>query len=163
MTPMHIGPPARKELALESAAGRPIPNEQLAEISHFEGAQFPGYEARYGSRVYRRTDPTPRYNCHGMTFAARRTGIFELAAIDLILDDDGYQEVAPDGVLAGDVVLYFGEYNDVEHSGVVISPPSQDNLGIPLICSKWGKYAEVIHLGNQCPYNFARAKYYRVR
>jgi hypothetical protein len=97
-----------------------------------------------------------------MTFASRRTGIFETWVINRILDDDGYREVTLDEVLAGDVILYFDDTGDVEHSGIVILPPSQDPLRVPLIYSKWGKYAELVHRANQCPYNFAGARYYRV-
>lgn len=162
MSPPNVGSRQQGELALETAASRRIPNAQLLEISRFEQAQFRDIEARYGARADWRTDPTPRYNCHGMTFASRRTGIFETWVINRILDDDGYREVTLDEVLAGDVILYFDDTGDVEHSGIVILPPSQDPLRVPLIYSKWGKYAELVHRANQCPYNFAGARYYRV-
>ena len=159
----RLTPPPLKEIALETANGHQIPNAQLQEISQFERNQFRDLERKYGAEVTLRSVPTPRYNCHGMTFATRRTGIFETSAIRNILSDDSYEEIEPDDVLPGDVILYVGDDGDVEHSGIVVSIPKKPLLSIPLVCSKWGKYAEFLHRANFGPYNFANARYYRVK
>ena len=102
------------------------------------------------------------YNCHGMTFASRRTGIYDDQSLFVILHEDNYIEVEAKQVLPGDVILYISPDGDVEHSGVVVSR-SQPPLFIPDVCSKWGKFAEIIHPANDCPYSFTRPKYYRVQ
>ncbi len=65
-----------KSLALETTPGNSIDNEQILEISPFEANQHRDFDRDYGS-VIRRHDPTPVYNCHGLTFASRRTGIHD--------------------------------------------------------------------------------------
>ena len=163
MSAIIIGSSTSRSINMDTAQGRSIDNTQLAEISPYEVNLFRRFDTDYGSAVTRRCGPTPRYNCHGMTFGSRRTGIFESAVLWQIIQEDNYAEVAKPDVLAGDVILYFDDSGDIEHSGIVISPPSADTLGIPIVCSKWGKYAELIHLGNRCPYTFSNVRYYRVR
>lgn len=63
----------------------------------------------------------------------------------------------------GDVIVYYGPEGDFEHSGLVVDPPMQENLWIPMVRSKWGKYRELIHPGNRCPYDFSNVKYFRVK
>jgi hypothetical protein len=158
-----ITPLSPTQLALDSIESKQIDNERLQEISPYEANTFRKFDTEYGLGIERRSGPTPFYNCHGMTFASRRTGIFESDTIRQILMEDGYVEVTKENVLAGDVILYFDGTGDFEHSGIVISPPRPDNLFVPLVCSKWGKYAELLHQGNNCPYNFGNVKYYRLQ
>lgn len=148
-------------IALQTKARRDIDNEQITEISSFELAQFRGM-ASQAAGTRQRVGPTPVYNCHGMTFASRRTGVFETATLVQIIAEDGYREVAREDVMAGDVILYHDDSGDIEHSGVVVTPPSVATLWVPMVYSKWGKYAELEHFGNRCPYNFANIKYYRM-
>ncbi len=159
-----IGIPQSSRLSLDSCKGEPLDNERLSEISPFEVNQFRQFDTAYGFGTERRCDPNPSYNCHGMTFAARRTGIFESNTIWQILSEDQYINITErEDVKAGDVILYFDDSGDFEHSGIVISPPRSDNLYVPVVCSKWGKYAELLHRGNNCPYNFGNVKYYRLQ
>jgi len=51
--------------------------------------------------------PTKSYNCHGMTFATRRTAIEYAEEINKILDEDDYEEVAAKEVIVGDIALYY--------------------------------------------------------
>ncbi|MBI3005009.1 MAG: hypothetical protein HYY49_06285 [Ignavibacteriales bacterium] len=155
-------PPSRKGPALETKLGNPIDNYQVTEISKFERNQFHNYERRYSGRIEIRSQATPMYNCHGLTFACRRSGIYDSSALNLILQDDAYKEIPPDQVLPGDIILYYGRDGDIEHSGIVVSTPRIDPLRIPLVVSKWGKYHEILHLANECDYNFSLAKYYRI-
>jgi len=151
------------ELALETSEKRKIPNAQISEISIYELNQFADYEKKYGESCKWCSNPTPIYNCHGMTFASRRTGIFESRVIDQILKDDKYQLINPEDVLPGDIILYIEKATgDVEHSGIVISPPNENELGVPKVLSKWGKYSEILHWANRCPYDFSNVHYYRV-
>ena len=151
-----------RELQLDSALGRHIENEQSDEVTLWDKKQYVDLEKRFGTLVRPRTDPCPRYNCHGMTFAARRTAIASPLSVRQMLHEDQYKEVPKGEVMPGDLILYYGEHGDVEHSGLVVEPPTADQLGVPLVYSKWGKYKELLHRGNQCPYNFASAKYFRI-
>jgi hypothetical protein len=106
-----------------------------------------------------------RYNCHGMTFASRRTNIDETDEVWKIITDDGYTEIPMESALPGDIVLYFGEGGDIDHSAVVAEAARYEHGGLkrhPLVFGKWGRYREVVHLANVGPYySHANAKYYR--
>lgn len=154
--------PVEIRIRLDSARGNPIENGQITEISAFERNQF-GLYKRWEQNVDLRGDPTPRYNCHGMTFASRRTSVCGRSAINQILMEDDYVEVKPSEVLAGDVIVYFSPDGDAEHSGVVVAPPDTGTLGVPRVVSKWGKYAEFVHWAHNCPYNFSNARYFRIQ
>ena len=108
-----------------------------------------------------RTNPNPIYNCHGLAFSSRRTGITDTdnEALCHILDDDGYEPIEKDNVLTGDIILYLSDNGDIEHSGIVVSEPDR-NLRIPDVLGKWGRYKKVIHAANNCPYTF-NFRYYR--
>jgi hypothetical protein len=150
------------ELRLDSTLSQQIANEQLDEISTFELNQLAELTAKYTFGVTQRSGPTPRYNCHGLTLACRRTGIFEAVTVIQALDHDGYREVTREQVQPGDLILYADTTGDLEHSGIVVVAPLAERLYIPMVLSKWGKGPELIHPGNHCPYNFSTARYYRV-
>ena len=150
------------EIALSTTEGTHIPNGQITEISSFELNSGKDFDAKYGRMIrYRSRHFSLIYNCHGLTFANRRTAIFDDSAIQVILREDGYEEVDIVHVLPGDIVLYIGEDGSVDHSGIVVSEPD-GMLKIPLVMSKWAKYAEVVHCVNQCPYPLQDIRYYRV-
>lgn len=152
--------PSETKIIVQTRVGSDIPNSQSHEYSSFEESQFSKLESKHPNAVYR-TSPNPIYNCHGLTFASKRTGIHVTTVLQFVLDDDGYTEVPRDQVLPGDIILYVGELGDIEHSGIVVSEPDKD-LMIPRVVSKWGKYKEVVHWANDCEYSFANPKYYRV-
>lgn len=152
--------PSNTAIVLQTRMGNEIPNSQSYEISLFETNQFPNYEINH-PYVKFRTPPNPVYNCHGLVFASKRTGIHRSDVFQTILDDDGYTEIERDNVLPGDVILYYNEDGDIEHSGIVISKPDE-HIKIPQVVSKWGRYKEVVHYANDSPYTFANVRYYRV-
>ena len=154
------GTPRPPSIIMQTREGRWVFNSQIQEISAFEESYLPLFKRDYPDAEFR-TGPNPVYNCHGLTFAARRTGIHETSNLLVILDDDRYAEVTLDHVLPGDVILYFSADGDIEHSGVVISN-DPGNFKVPKVLSKWGKYFEALHPFNRCPYDFQIVKYYRV-
>lgn len=139
-----------------------IPNNQHAGVAGNEAALEIEISRRYPT-VRIRSHASARYNCHGLTFAARRTCIDEATSIARILNDDGYSEVPLAHVLPGDVVLYFSDNfpSTVEHSGIVVAlgvPP----LNYPMVISKWGLIGpEVVHWAHECAYPL-NLKYYRI-
>ena len=101
------------------------------------------------------------YNCHGLVFAARRTWVDTSKEINKILEEDCYEVVDREKVLPGDVILYYGENGEIEHSGIVVSKPDRDAFFVPLVVSKWGRWYEVVHWANSSPYRY-EVKFFRV-
>jgi hypothetical protein len=133
-------------MRLETSRGRGIDNDQTSELTNADSfadvradRQFPG--------AIRRTPASASYNCHGMTFAARRTRIWLSRALQMILADDGWTTVNQSEALPGDVVIYRSDDGDLSHSGVVVE---SDPLA-PLILSKWGNGGERVHRLRECP------------
>ncbi len=129
-------------IRLQTALRRDIPNLQLVEISAFERNWAADLPLSYKTVIFR-TGLCPRYNCHGLAFASRRTRIPDGESVKAIRNDDGYVEVERHKALPGDVVVYYGQDGDASHSGIVVA--NEGPLYIPLIVSKWGSGPEVIH------------------
>ncbi len=150
--------PGPRTLALHSCDCQDIANAQFLELSAFELNQANDVLLPYAaSHPKVRLANSPRYNCHGLVFACRRTGIYDVGTCQQILKDDRHREVSKVDLLPGDIVLYFRD-GDIEHSGVVLKT---DDI-LPLVLSKWGKGPEVIHWLSACPYNATNVKYYRI-
>jgi hypothetical protein len=100
-----------------------------------------------------RRNATNLYNCHGLTFASRRTCILEEKAVDLILSDDGYHPITAQDVLPGDIVLYYEKDNhELAHSGIVVGAESLGGTRVISVLSKWGRYGEYLHDLKSHPY-----------
>jgi hypothetical protein len=115
------------------------------------------YRKDYPGGRHRPTSSSRKYNCHGLTFASRRTWIAKALEVKKILEEDEYVLVNVQDVMPGDIVVY-SQNGDAEHSGIVIASGF-----VPVILSKWGPAHEVIHKVNDCPYNSMEIKYYRVK
>jgi len=112
-----------------------------------------------------RTAPCGYYNCHGMTFASRRTRIYDGVDLARILKEDNYDQVPQDIVLEGDVVMYYRN-GDPQHSGIVVTVPKKsDSITTIRVASKWGHGHEVVHALRDCPYsqNCDVILFYRIR
>jgi hypothetical protein len=135
-------------IRLETAKRTGIDNFQLFDVSAFER----NWSARIPQDfpdVVQRTEMSSIYNCHGLTFASRRTRIIDLRAVQQILSDDNWVEVSDmNSILPGDIVVYSSEEGEPNHSGIVVE---MLNLNVPKICSKWGSAGEYIHLLSDCP------------
>jgi hypothetical protein len=150
----------RAHLDLDTCKMNPIDNYQTDELTNLDwgGAadKVKEYRHKFASFV---GEPSPKYNCHGLTFGSRRTQVDgETKTILWILDEDGYQELTEDKPQSGDVVVYFDENGQVIHSGIILYLID----GIPKIWSKWGKGHEVVHSVADCPYG-QQVKYFRIR
>jgi hypothetical protein len=150
----------RQELDLHTRLANQIRNETCRDEVHFGvRLEVEGYKQKYPRATHRPVDPTNTYNCHGLTFASRRTRIWDSSEIQKIIRDDNYTKLAFIEVLPGDIVVYWGEGGDAEHSGVVVSV---DQLGVPMILGKWGGAHEVVHRVSECPYDASRVAFYRM-
>src|SRR5262245_13590387 len=135
-------------IRLETSARSGIANFQTTQISAFH-LNWSKDIAKQHPQARPRTPPSPTYNCHGLTFASRRTSIERSAGIRTILLDDQYHEIPMTDVLPGDIVLYRSQEGDLNHSGVVVEYGA--HVLVPVICSKWGSAGEFVHGLNDCP------------
>lgn len=155
------------QLNLHTRCERQIENEINREaIRAGDRLQSEGIKRERPKATHRPSPPSRKYNCHGLTFASRRTVISQPSEIAKILADDDYQKVGEESVLAGDIVIYYRD-GDVEHSGIVVSFDVLRGIGggqvrVPVILSKWGMAHEVVHQLADCPYSAANVAYYRI-
>jgi hypothetical protein len=149
-------------IRLETSKRSGVLNDQGSEI-HWGPLQYLNSLANKRPFVKKRTEPSPVFNCHGLTFASRRTKITATGDINVILKDDRWEEIPVENVLPGDIIIYFDADNDVNHSGIVVG--IEEGLKIPLICSKWGIGCEYVHRVGDVPSELygPGSKYYRCR
>src|SRR5450432_3451489 len=96
-------------LKLQTCERNDIDNEQCFTLSKFEVSQATSFETDYVLATFK-SEMTPIYNCHGFTFASKRTGIYSDSEIEKILNDDKYIEIKTEkDVLPGDVIIYYNE------------------------------------------------------
>jgi len=91
---------------------------------------------------------TQRYNCWGFTFLPRRYWIDSSTDVDNIIRDNCVP-VAAGAVRLGDVVRYRDENDVTTHTGRVWETDAAGNA--TLIRSKWGPWAEYLHLPADVP------------
>ena len=149
-------------IELQTRLGNDIANWRPAYLSQFMLNQIADLPARYDKMISRHKEPVPAYNCHGFTFASRRTWIDDPSELKQIMDDDRYIEINESEVLPGDVIIYYDEKNVPEHSGLVIREPAKSKLKVALICSKWGGFGEVVHEAHYGPYCKGASRFFRV-
>lgn len=152
--------PLTSELALHTRCGNQITNEINREPVRFgDSLLVQNFQDEYDMCIHRPVNPSRKYNCHGLSFASRRTWIESPEEIAKILKDDEYQVVPLARVLPGDIAVYYGENGDAEHSGIVTSIT---DLRVPVVLSKWGPCHEVVHQVPHSPYDASRVTYYRI-
>jgi hypothetical protein len=166
---MLISSSSRGPLALETRRRTTIANELNLSAMH-DGArlQIAEFKLKYVKVRHRDVGPCWTYNCHGLTFAARRTLIHESSEVEKILREDGYIEVGWADISPGDIAIYrtgvlAGAM--IDHSGIVVQRdlPINGILPEPLILSKWGHCHEAIHRARDCPYSDGYSiTYYRI-
>jgi hypothetical protein len=156
------GAPPHTSIVLRTRKNNEIDNLQPWHYSSFEWNQLDVEPSKYERLgAVRVSEPCPVYNCHGLTFASRRTQVDEVGetTIAKILGDDGYVEIPEPQARVGDVVVYFDASGLAQHSGIVID---RDALRVPKIWSKWGKGYEFIHPLGICLWGNMPTKFYRI-
>jgi hypothetical protein len=154
-----LPPDAPQKLALQTRKGGTVEN-WMNPTDMYAGVdlQITQLKIDYPQANHRNVGPSARYNCHGLTFGARCTGIDSPAQVQRILNDDGYRELAlGEAPSPGDIAVY-REDGDIVHSGLVVDVRDS----VPWILGKWGGCHEVIHSVLYCPYKNAAVKYYRL-
>lgn len=117
------------------------------------------YVDQFPDEGHRPSTHSVKYNCHGLSFAARRSRIDDAPEVLQVIREDGYEQINEHDVLPGDIVIYF-ESGDTAHSGIVVGV---NELKVPIVLSKWGACQEVIHRLGKCPYKIDDVRYYRIR
>ena len=160
------GVPLQDKIVTQTRKGNFIDNNQCWVMTRSCINEWARKQREYPPprAVPRPNPPSSVYNCHGLTFASRRTIVCDLE-IQKILNDDDYTEVNDwRNVLAGDIVIYYANgTGDAEHSGIVIEAHSNMQLCTEIkVLSKWGLTGEMIHSLTACPYPECTCKYFRV-
>ena len=152
------------KIELQTRMGNPIDNAQdppfplgararALTLDQAAGQEYPG--------ACRCRPPADHYNCHGLTFANRRTGIWRSDQIRIILADDGLEPVEASELREGDIAVYF-EGPEISHTGVVlrvIDNGPEDGRRV-WILSKWGILGEYAHFVGEDPYPECTVVYY---
>jgi hypothetical protein len=150
------------KITIQTRKGNDIDNIQEYDLTPSCLHQVEKFNKEYeGRSVTFVNEASPIYNCHGLTFGARRAIIWDPQEVAKILREDDYVMIADvKNVREGDIIVYYGDYGDISHSGLVIGNSS----GVPSILSKWGVGREAVHRWNDCPYfkTCPTVKYFRI-
>ena len=168
MTPLIISqfaPQQSFSLGLQTSERNDIINQQFTALTQQDIMGGAAIEKQYPLAKFKE-NLTPVYNCHGLTFASKRTWIYLPSEVEKILKDDKYIEIKSENdVLPGDVVIYY-DNDGASHSGMVIQvdlPATLHDLVNIVVLSKWGRLKEVIHNVNYSPYSLSiTKKYWRI-
>ncbi len=135
--------------------GNELANAQDPDLAPPKAEQLIAAFRKRFPRAWQRRPPSGQYNCHGLSFANRRTGIHDQTAVEKVLEDDGYRAIRLAEVEPGDLVVYYVG-DEVTHSGVVLEvvtgAPETPTLRELKIVSKWGQAGEYIHRTREGPY-----------
>ena len=146
------------ELQLQTRGENQVKNEINREPRRYgDELAVNDFIAKYHNADHRGRS-SRKYNCHGLSFASRRTSIEDPQEVLKILSEDDYKEIPLEKVLPGDVAIYWAD-GVADHSGIVIQ--LSQNPRMARILGKWGFCHEVIHWTNDSPYS-GELKYYRV-
>lgn len=154
---VHDDVPER--ICMQTSRRTCIDNEKRSVISEQDIYIPRQLESLFNSQ-FLNTAPTSAYNCHGLTLASKRTGIYDTSVIERILSDE-YLEVKSSDVIVGDIVIYYeSTSNDITHSAIVVEVPGILPK-IPRVLSKIKYYKEIVHYVNNSAYG-SNYRFYRI-
>jgi len=154
--------PPHTQITLRTRLDNEIDNIQSWQHSGAEWQRLYQEPNRWeSSGAVRLGEACPVYNCHGLTFASRRTQLYDSTTIVIskVLEDDGYTQVTERSTRVGDVVVYYDEKGEAQHSGIVVS---KLEASVIMVWSKWGKGFEVVHPAGNCLWGSLSKKFYRI-
>lgn len=162
--------PLKYGISLQTRGKSDLTNEvNLEPLDDGQRAEAEAYAKKFPNAIPRPVRPGNTFNCHGLTFASRRTQLWKNAEVMSILKEDQYEEVKLSDVMAGDIVAYYSdESKEFEHTGIVIDSDGQQakangTIRNPLVLSKWGCATEFIHRVGYHPYAGLVPRYFRVK
>lgn len=125
-------------ITLVTSKGSPIANHQGADVAAGKIAAFED-TCRRNPWTFRR-HAGGLYNCAGLVWASRRTGISQTEDWRKILTDDGYRRTT--GPRIDDLVLYRDTDDDTYlHVARIVSLQpglTPESSKLPVVLSKWG-------------------------
>ena len=116
-----------RSIALATRTGREVPNVQDPDLPPHQVARCLESCKRRFPRAELRRLPTGCYNCHGLTFASRRTQILDPGAIVDIIGDDGYRRIRLGAVMQGDLAVYY-DGREITHTGVIVGVEQDERI-----------------------------------
>ena len=149
-------------ITLQTSYKTPINNHQSTVLLKANESLYRQLEEKFNSKFL--CSPNPIYNCHGMTFASRRTGIYKDADILKILEDEYVHIKSIFEVRTGDIIIYFSSNeSEILHSGVVTYVVKNDSFPEIKILSKARQCGEIMHKPDEVPDDIKGIiKYYRI-
>ena len=100
--------------------------------------------------------PTGVYNCHSYAWYNRSYGNDRwINDITGFLNDASCIQIADDYIRVGDIFVYYDEYMNILHSGVVTE--ITDNIEDLVITSKWGQGVACVHSVQNVPEEYLAA------
>lgn len=151
------------ELALETRRNTSIRND-YNEDAPLAGELIAANDLKnnYIRAQHRPTQVCYTYNCHGLTFASRRTQVYRTQCVAAILEDDGYILIQRADALPGDICIYRDDLGEISHSGMVVAVEKDFLIPRVKVLSKWGSAHEVVHYEEDCPYTPATISFHRI-
>lgn len=150
-------------IVLQTCKGTNIKNVIYSELPSFRYEKNEELCRKKFPRAIIRRGASVRYNCHGLTFANRRTCIEDSDDLLTILGDDEYKKISLNETSRGDIIVY-KDNDDIDHTGIIIDIKKVKSIIVPIIMSKWGaRHAEYIHPYNHCPYNKSNIEFWTER
>ena len=164
-----MNPQPGRSIELQTYLKNPISNsidvDSTAAAVNLARQPFLGLINGHGVRQVGQA--TGRYNCHGLTFATRRTNIpaagYEgMGLIDRILADDQYVLVPEANTHEGDLVIWRNG-KDVDHTGIIVLIDQAALLRTVFVWSMWGGLGEFVHRVPLTPYRDCAIEYWGLR
>ena len=168
----RLSPPSRKQFLVLSTPGK---KSQIHEFVALTDRNHPikvyrldqhatdsvnvedpenGYSVEFSGTVIQRAPAGSLANCHGWVFLDGQY-LISGEAVQRILDDNGYEVV--EEALAGDVIVYRDDDQNIVHTGVVRGVLDDGTI---IIESKWGTEGVFLHNPLDTPY-LSNFEYYR--
>jgi len=116
-----------RSIPLATRTGRAVPNVQDLDLPPHRVRLYLDASKRRFPRAELRRLPTGCYNCHGLTFASRRTQILDPSVVEDILKDDGYRRIRFRGVMQGDLAVYY-DRREIAHTGVIVAVERDERI-----------------------------------
>jgi hypothetical protein len=153
--------PPIKSIKTHTSLNQEIINEQYETLSYQDKALPDSFESEFKSKFYGAYNPF--YNCHGLTFACKRTGIYDDNEIRKIIKAEYMEVKSTKDVVVGDIILYSLDQNEdvISHSGIVVEV-IQGISPVIKIYSKVRMGREIVHQYDVGPYKNNYKKFYRI-
>jgi hypothetical protein len=170
MTPPSIGgfkPRPKRSIVVQTATGRDIDNSQQDEIAQVD-INIHADLAKKAFKSEYHGEASAMYNCHGLTFASRRTGIFTDGVVEMILAEE-YQEIKEHKhAHVGDIVVWIDNDGQITHSAFIVKiEPEKITPGVfPKIrvLSKTRIFKEICHdIHDSPPAYGSQKRIYRIK